>query len=220
MNDFSVFMQFITLLIYLGFFLAIRISQMRQVVKLKQLDEEYSLLVRLYWQQPLASKQANQWLFAILVIPLLLLFSFMLLGTMLAGEPDSSHSTFSLFAPLIMILWCSQIRGPGYFYISPRGLYWSQAMTLAHLFGGEFFPWDKIIRYRWKTNLGSNYFCFTNDRTDKQFKLETQLGPFTAEQRAEMVAALGLRTAEFHPAAEHAEVCQETRGRESGKPGS
>ena len=171
-----------------------RLATFRQSARWRRLSEEDGVLLRLYWQQPLASVQANRCLYAFLFIPMLIMFALSVVGLF---TTDWSFSAFNALIWANFIVICDQIRGPGYFYVSASGIYWSQAILLPYKLSGTSFRWDGIVSHRWKSNASGEYFCFTPNRDDDQFKLETQLGPFTLEQRAKIDAVLESRASEL-----------------------
>ncbi len=202
MNTFHAIMQVMPVLVMLVLTIFGRLATFRQLARWQQLSAENGVLLRLYWQQPLASVQANRCLYAFLIIPMLIAFALSLVGLF---TTDWSISAFNALIWANFICISDQIRGPGYFYISASGIYWSQAILLPYKLSGTSFRWDGIISHRWKSNAAGEYFCFTPNRGDDQFKLETQLGPFTAEQRAKIDAVLDLRAVELAAATENAE---------------
>lgn len=176
-------LRLIGYIVSICFWLFLKYDNKRKAFEFYGLHPARSAKVKLYWQGPLASIEANKWLYWLCMIPI----GFFTLMTVVSFwfEKDPGLNWHPIGMILIMFGYCNLIRGPNLLVVAPQGIFW-----ISH------HSWDKILQHRWMSRKNGEFLCFTLDRDDNQLKLETQLGPLTTDDRTKIEVVLERRAIE------------------------
>ena len=144
-------------------------------------DPSRSALVRLYWQRPMASVQANKVLYWFCMVPFLCFCLLLAVPLFIIPDPSKPLTAEIVIIYLYAFGAINLIRGPDGFVATPAGLFWL-----------TFYPWEAIAKRNWKRDKNGEYFCFTLPPKNDEYPQETKMGPISIEDRERIEAVLQL----------------------------